>query len=222
MAHLGAHFVDWHRQQRSPLESDTMPKTPRGLRARLTGLSIGPIGGLQWDLPERHPDEETVAEALITYLETRRALYVDFDVEVYDQVVGSVLAIRDRLVEDLQKVPRDSTLARRLRGMETECRSFLSTTRRGDVDFPMWFGRDWPPHRRGPGGQEFFTALGGLRRMFGVYIALIANDHQIRVSDDLATILPPPVPTSAKEPGPGRRKDSQTYPPRSSNGPALE
>lgn len=87
----------------------------------------------------------------------------------------SVLDIRRFLTAELQDLPVRSKLAKHLRAMRTSCRKFLNAL----------------PNRHFP-SQVFLTALGELRAMLGLHLAIIAAHYELDVEDDLASIFPVP------------------------------
>lgn len=122
----------------------------------------------------------------LSYLEDRRVLYNPSEMEVPEHCVESVLDIRRFLTRELGPLVPDPELAASLRAMRAACRKFLDTVGAG--------GRSEIVRFAGHCGHwvrwEFNGALGELRGVFGVYIALIAAPHGLDVEDALAAILP--------------------------------
>lgn len=146
----------------------------KSLASRLTGIST-PWIGVSWNPPE---DERAMARSLLTYLEDRRALYNPYDIEIGDYVIQSILEIRRRLTDDLQRVDRSTVLGESMAAMRAACRQFADET-------------------QGPRGHRHFmephllTQLGQLRAIFGVHVARLASAYDLEVETDLASILPP-------------------------------
>ena len=145
------------------------------LAKRLTGIST-PIGGLSWTPPV---DERDVAKQLLVFLEDRRALFMPFDMEVGIYVVDSILEIRQRLTEELEKISRSSVLGESISAMRASCRKFLTETQDDPRRMYHWrmAGKIW-------------QALGELRAIFGIHIARIACAYDLEVEEQLEPILP--------------------------------
>jgi hypothetical protein len=78
----------------------------KNLASRLTGLS-GFGFGASWKAPE--PDRDVV-RSVINVLEDKRSLYVDYDLEIRDQVNQSLVEIRKVLTDGINRLS-DSSLA---------------------------------------------------------------------------------------------------------------
>ncbi|HOI95550.1 MAG TPA: hypothetical protein PK250_12665 [Syntrophobacter fumaroxidans] len=153
----------------------------KGLLSRLTGIST-PVGGLSWTPPV---DEFDIARKLLIFLEDRRALYYPYNIQTVHHVVHSVLAIRQRLTEDLEKVSREDVLGESLSALRASCRKFLTA-----------IGGDATRIHTSAVDRSFSEALGGLRAIFGLHIARIACAYDLQIEEDLKAILPaePSVP----------------------------
>lgn len=151
--------------------------------SRVTGFSV-PVFGISWNPPAA---EITVAKQLIIFLEDRRVLYNDYELEMPEHYAMSVMKIRDYLTDLLKSLPSGSELEEHIRPMRNACRNFMNTV------------EDKPKHRLimtngftgGPESWVFCTALGKLRADLGTRIGAIAVMHGLDVEDDLARILPP-------------------------------
>ena len=153
------------------------------LASRLTGVSAFGFGA-NWRAPEH--DAETVRN-LIHFLEDRRALYVDYCLEIPEQVDRSLIKTREELTAALQQLPDGSPAADPIKMMRAAARKFLN---RQYPRFVHLGGHDsgW----RGPKvDPEFFAALGELRAIFGREIATLAYLYRVDVEAELASILPP-------------------------------
>ncbi|HBO42644.1 MAG TPA: hypothetical protein DD670_01650 [Planctomycetaceae bacterium] len=96
----------------------------KSLATRITGFSVPVIGGgLQWAPTE--PERETVRK-LLSFLEDRRALYAAYCLEIWNEVVQSVLRIRDELAKALQSLPDVSNAIGSVKAMRAACRKFLT------------------------------------------------------------------------------------------------
>ena len=149
--------------------------------SRITGFSV-PVFGIQWNPSEA---ERVVARRVVTFLEDRRVLYSPSQMEVPSHCVESVLRIRESLTSELGKLDAASDISASLRAMRAACRKFLKTV---DVDdrTPIIYGA-----QRGHYASWIFNgAVGELRGVFGIHIALLATKHGLDVEDELATIIP--------------------------------
>jgi len=153
----------------------------RDVASRITGFSV-PIFGLQWNPPEA---ECAIAHRVLTFLEDRRILYVPSEMEDPSQGVRSVLHIREFLTGELGKLPGDNQLIQSLRAMRAACRKYLDAV--GPEDGPVVRHGFSHGHYA---SWEFNQALGELRGVFGVYIAILAATHGLDVEKGLATIVP--------------------------------
>lgn len=148
---------------------------------RLTGLST-PLVGASWTAP---PAERDVGAALLAQLEDRRVLYNPGEVEVASHCVRSVIEIRRLLSASLAKVVGKGILADHIRAMGAASRRFLDRVgcwREPDYrDVGSWgHYRSW----------EFLDALGQMRGIFGVHLAMIAARYQLEVHGEIEGILP--------------------------------
>jgi hypothetical protein len=128
--------------------------------------------------------EVTIVQDLFTFLEDRRVLFNDYELEVPRYCVESVQQIRQHLTTLLRELPNSQGLPQHLRVMRASCREFM------DAIPP-----DKMPHNMFHGGTQewhFCTALGRLRGTMGMHIGLLAAKYQLGIEGDLATIFPPP------------------------------
>lgn len=158
---------------------------------RLTGLDF--LGfGASW---EPAVSDASVAESLIRYLEDRRVLYNPSEVEVAEHYIESVVDIRRRFTEVLAHGGIDQTLRDSLEALRTACRTFLD---RLHIDPTANEFEGVRQYRRGGfGGYStgltdwvLNQAIGELRGVFGIHVALIVARYGIEVEEDLASILP--------------------------------
>ena len=146
---------------------------------RLTGFST-PLVGLSWQPPET---EEQVARRVIADLEDRRVLYDPSELEVPAHCVISVLDIRRFVTAEIGSLDSQSPLAANLRAIRAACRKFLAVVDEADWQYAR-------PGRWGYQSWVFATALGELRGVVGIHVALIASRHGVHVEDDLPRIPP--------------------------------
>jgi hypothetical protein len=151
-------------------------KSVKRLLNRLTGIST-PVGGVTWNPPEL---EVNVADELITLLENRRMLYVPYVLQYAPYVVESVRETRTELSELLKRVDRESELGKSMRAMQAACRKFLTDTEQ--------FGENQAPIAP----EKLAVALGELRGVFGIHVAVISAAYGLDIEGDLEAILPVP------------------------------
>jgi hypothetical protein len=105
--------------------------------------------------------------------------------EVPSHCVESVLRIREFLTSELGKLDAASDIAASLRAMRAACRKFPTTVDANDP-VPVIYGAEHGHYA----SWIFNGAVGELRGVFGVHIALLATKHGLDVEDELATIIP--------------------------------
>jgi hypothetical protein len=154
------------------------------LLSRLSGIST-PVFGVSWTPTET---EVRASRRILTFLEERRVLYNPTDLEHPAHCIDSVLSIREFLTDELGKTDQDSKLADNLQAMRAACRKFIDSLD-GSGQANDYIGvpfrtphayRDW----------VFYTAIGDLRSIIGLHVALIAVRNGLRVDKDLASIVP--------------------------------
>jgi hypothetical protein len=151
------------------------------IASRLTGLS-SPIFGVSWNPPE---PERAVARRVLTFLEDRRVLYVDSEMEIPSHCVESILYIREYLTDEIGRLTGGGELVSSLRALRAACRKFLEGVddERHEI---IRFGGS-PGHYA---SWTFNGALGALRGVFGLHAARLAAAYGIDVEDQLASIFP--------------------------------
>jgi hypothetical protein len=153
----------------------------REVVSRITGFSV-PVFGLQWNPPDA---ECVVARRVLTFLEDRRVLFVPSEMEIPFHGVQSVLRIREFLTAELGGLSGDSQLTQSLRAMRAACRKFLDAV--GPEDGPVVRHGFSHGHYA---SWEFNQALGEMRGVFGIYVAILAATHGLDVEEGLAKIVP--------------------------------
>lgn len=159
----------------------TMAGRIREWAGRLTGFST-PLGGASWVAP---PSERQIAAELLAQLEDRRVLYNPSDAESPMHCVSSVIEIRRLLSASLARLEGSGVLADHIRAMATASRRFLDRVQ--SKDDPDYRDVTSPGHWR---SWEFFDALGQMRGIFGVHLAIVAARYSLDVQEGLAGILP--------------------------------
>lgn len=149
---------------------------------RLTGIST-PFFGVSWNPPEAERD---IARRIIAFMEDRRVLYAPSEMEVPQHCVDSVIHIREFLTDEIGKLETDKEITKSLRAMRAACRKFLSRVggdKQGEI---LMYGH----HRNHWASWVFNDALGQMRGVFGVHIALMAVKYGLDIEGELASILP--------------------------------
>jgi len=149
--------------------------------SKLTGISV-PVFGVSWTPPET---ERAVARRVIAFLEDRRVLYAPSEMEVPEHCVRSVLDIRLFLTTEIGKLAESSELSATLRALRAACRKFLDAVQQDEgriVRFGFSHGH-WA-------SWVFNGALGEMRGVFGVHLAILATKYGLNIEKQLAAILP--------------------------------
>lgn len=158
--------------------------------SRLTGISL-PLGvGVSWEPPT---SDASTAEGLIRFLEDRRVLYASADVENSEHCVASVLQIREQLTNTLSAGGFDKPLEDSLRAMRASCRTFLQRIRLDPQASQFEIVSRYHEGRFTSTGLQDWVlnqAIGELRGVFGIHIALLVSRYGLDVEADLAQILP--------------------------------
>jgi hypothetical protein len=154
--------------------------TPAQVAARVVEL------GITRPTRSRKPSKKAVlrAKKVLAFLEDRRVLFNDSELEMPDHCTDSVFQIRQFLTDLLPELP--DALAAHIGAMLAACRDFLDSDPRWRVTMNsgMSFG-------------VFAQRLGRLRAEVGLRVAIIATMHGLGVGSALASILPSPtVPVS--------------------------
>ena len=143
------------------------------------------IGGFGFSVNwEKVPGDEEVARQVITFLEDRRLLFGKRHSEDELDCVHSAIEIRRELTDELSRAKPGRSLADSLRAMRAATRAFVDAAGPGARNFR---------YHHGAMTDEFSLALGELRSLVGLHVAVIADQYGIEVEPDLAQILPPDV-----------------------------
>jgi len=146
---------------------------------RVTGFSI-PIFGVQWNPTE---PQIAIAKRVISFLEDRRVLFNEYELEIPDHCIKSVIEIRGFLTEELGKRPDQSSVADQLRAMRAACRKFLDDVGSGHHSTVDTFSG-------GPPIWSFCIALGELRSAVGLRLSILASMHGLPIDGQIVKILP--------------------------------
>lgn len=157
-----------------------MPRSLKGrskrFARRLTGIST-PFGGVSWNPPD---DERDVIRRLFIFLEDRRVLFNPFHLEIQYQVDQSLKDIRTHLIDTLMELKEDSKAVGSLKAMAAACRQYFD----GSVSYHTHLEDHMLWH------DGFLIALGEVRAVFGIHIALLASRYNLSVKGDLISVLP--------------------------------
>lgn len=145
------------------------------MRIRLTGLSTL-WGGIQW---EHKDDDKEIARRVISLLEDRRLLWVDYQYEIPDQCIASAKETRDALTAQIENPEIGEKLASLLKEIRGYLRDFMTYSPVGASGYRSISDSD-----------AFAVALGRLRALVGERLAIIAATYDLEVEDELASIIP--------------------------------
>jgi hypothetical protein len=154
----------------------------RNVLERITGIST-PWGGLSWKPTE---SEHNLARQTLIFLDDRRVLFAPDALEVPTHCVESIIMIGEFLIGMLGQLPADSNLLASLKTMRSACRKFLQTI---DAPHPDHLVRH-ASERGHWASWSFYSALGELRGVFGISLALMCEQYDLEPEPDLARILP--------------------------------
>ena len=138
-----------------------------------------------YESPNWVPNEREVAAEVVKELENRRALYNDYELEIPEWVIQSVLQMRQFFHEKLRDTRVEGALANHLRAMRAACRKFLDVTRPNSA--PM---TTQDIMRGGIQSWQFCTALGEFRSTVGLTLGLLMAAYGLSCEPQLARILP--------------------------------
>jgi hypothetical protein len=130
------------------------------------------------------PGDKDIARRVIIYLEDRRLLFGERHTEDQMHCVDSAIGIRNFLAQELTNAKPGKSLEASLRAIRAACRKFVEAAGPNDRNFM---------YQDGPQTDRFSLALGELHTLVGLHLAVIANQYDLEVEDDLAQILPPDV-----------------------------
>lgn len=136
---------------------------------------------LNW---EQVPGDKDVARRVITFLEDRRLLFGKRHCEDELHCVHSAIEIRRFLSDELAKAKPGRSLEESLRAIRIALRAFVEAAGPDAINFR---------YHHGNMTDQFSLALGELRSLVGMHLAVIADQYGIEIEDDLAQILPPDI-----------------------------
>ncbi len=142
---------------------------PRRLKGRARPRRVTGAYVLQWDFTEAERD---VLHDLIVFLEARRVLVVPYEFEIMDQVIPSLIEIRDALTEAVQRLPETAKSAALLQDLRETVMRFLIAAGK----------EEWVTPR-------VIALLGELRGVFVVNVRLIADTYGFKVRGALGEAI---------------------------------
>lgn len=147
---------------------------------RLTG--IGAFGfSLNWD---KVPGDAQVARRVVNFLEERRLLFGDSHSEDELLCVRLAIEIRRFLYDEIARAKPGKSLEQSMRAMRAAMRAFIDAAGPNAVNFR---------YHNGHLADSFSLALGELRSLIGLHLAVIADQYGIDMEDELEQILPPDI-----------------------------
>ena len=153
----------------------------------LTGFST-PIFGISWNPSESDCE---IVRKLMTFFEDRRVLYSAYNI-FPERAIESILEIRKKLTNTLEKIDENSDIAPHLRAMRAACRKFMDENERlqefQDYNYRRKASLDLGEMRATFGKASL--DLGEMRATFGIHIAQLCVKYGIDIESDLASILP--------------------------------
>ena len=126
------------------------------------------------------PSQKQIAREVIIYLEDKRVLYNPSELENPAHCITAVNQIREFLTRTIKRLDDTDELSLELREMRSAARKFTDRGQELDRRFGRGAGFD----------QDFFSALGEMRGVFGVYLKRTARKYDLKVEDGLAKIFP--------------------------------
>jgi hypothetical protein len=158
----------------------------RSTGRRITGTGISALGvGASVSTTSTTTDRDIV-QALVTFLEDRRALFNPDYLEIESQVAWSVTEIRKELTEALQQLDPNSPAVAPVRVMRGACRRYL------DEPHQQFRHLDYEPGRHREGTPGFFLALGELRATFGIEVKRLDDLFKLEIEPQLRELFPQP------------------------------
>jgi hypothetical protein len=148
-------------------------------KVRPTGLSLPPGFGVQWEFTE---SDKQIARTAIIFLENRRLLFGRRHMEDELDCVRSAIEIRNRLTELIPSARDGGGVEQSLRGIRAACIQFVNQAGPEARNFRSPYGGFPLP---------FGQALGELRTLVGIQLALLVDRYKFEVEEDLLSIFPP-------------------------------
>lgn len=148
-------------------------------KVRTTGLSLPPGFGIQWEFVE---SDKEIARKAIIFLENRRLLFGERHTEDEMDCVRSAVEIRNRLTDLIPSAHEGRGVEQSLRAIRAACTQFVNQAGPEARNFRGFYGG---------GANPFGQALGELRSLVGIQLALLVDRYKFKVEEDLLSIFPP-------------------------------
>jgi hypothetical protein len=148
-------------------------------KVRPTGFSIPPGFGVQWEFAE---SDKQIARKAIVFLENRRLLFGERHMEDEMDCVRSAIEIRNRLTDLIPSAREGKGVEQSLRAIRAACTRFVNAAGPEARNFRGFHGS---------GANPFGQALGELRSLVGIQVALLVDQYKLEVEKDLLSIFPP-------------------------------
>ena len=148
---------------------------------RITGISIGPLGGIQWSDPG--PSQREIVRNFILVLEDMRSMYQPVGQLAAHYMEGSAELVRDECTKALKQLGEDSFAVGPVRMIRSACRRYRDEIGAGKAE------------NRYLNSEKFLyevhgLAFGAFRTSIGYQVAVLAAHYDIDVEGELASILP--------------------------------
>jgi hypothetical protein len=144
-------------------------------------LSAGVVG-LTMNFEREGTDDADSARRVLRFLENRRILWADHLEEEEAHCVASANDIRNELTRELQQSTLSTGMTQSLKAIRAASREF--------VDEAGPDGRNFR-HAHGCEANPFALALGRLKALVGVQLALLVREFDLDVEPQLVSVLPP-------------------------------
>lgn len=148
-------------------------------KVRPTGFSIPPGFGVQWEFAE---SDKEIARKAIIFLENRRLLFGERHMEDEMVCVRSAIEIRNRLTDLIPSAREGGGVEQSLRAVRAACTQFVNQAGQEARNFRGFHGA---------GANPFGQALGELRSLVGIQLALLVDHYKFKVEENLLSIFPP-------------------------------
>jgi hypothetical protein len=146
--------------------------------------------------------ERTKVRKVLTFLEDRRALFSEIDLNVACHAQKSMRDIRDVLTSAIAELPEGCPAAESFRGMRAAARELMDLQGPGDAGARYYDIRN---RRYTEQDVIFIEKLGQVRAIFGQHLAIIAYHYDLNIEKGLRSILPPAPRPTDDEPAPKER-----------------
>jgi hypothetical protein len=148
-------------------------------KVRPTGFSLPPGFGIQWEFAE---GDKAIARKVVIFLENRRLLFGERHMEDEMYCVRSAIEIRNWLTDLIPSARDGGGAEQSLRAIRAACTQFVNQAGPEARNFRGLYG---------DGANLFGQALGQLRSLVGIQLALLVDRYKFKVEDDLLVIFPP-------------------------------